>query len=219
MTKIAADVIVGTVDNRTPEVTSAINRIEFNPVWYVPKSIQSKELLPKIQEDSGYIDSQNFRVFDTVTGQHVDPATINWHSEDAMTGRYKLRQKPGNGNALGAVKFLFPNPYDVYLHDTNKPALFAKQVRALSHGCVRIPDAVSFAEAILATDPAWSRERIDAILQKGVNRVFTLQQPVPVYLVYQTAWVGEQGEIEFRNDIYGRDRRIGEEMKIALATP
>ena len=219
MTKIAADVIVGTVDNRTPEVTSAINRIEFNPVWYVPKSIQSKELLPKIQEDSGYIDSQNFRVFDTVTGQHVDPATINWQSEDAMTGRYKLRQKPGDGNVLGAVKFLFPNPYDVYLHDTNKPSLFAKQVRTLSHGCVRIPDAIDFAEAILATDPAWSRERIDAILQKGDNRAFTLQQPVPVYLVYQTAWVGEQGEINFRNDIYGRDKRIAEEMKIALATP
>ncbi len=219
MTKIAADVIVGTVDNRTPEVTSAINRIEFNPVWYVPNSIQSKELLPKIQEDSAYIASQNFRVYDTATGQHVDPATINWQSEDAKTGRYKLRQKPGNGNVLGAVKFLFPNPYDVYLHDTNKPSLFAKQVRTLSHGCVRIPDAIGFAEAILATDPAWSRERIDAILQKGTNRVFTLQQPVPVYLVYQTAWVGEQGEINFRNDIYGRDKRIAEEMKIALATP
>jgi murein L,D-transpeptidase YcbB/YkuD len=219
MTKIAADVIVGTVDNRTPEVTSAINRIEFNPVWYVPNSIQSKELLPKIQEDSTYIASQNFRVYDTATGQHVDPATINWQSEDAMTGRYRLRQKPGEGNVLGAVKFLFPNPYDVYLHDTNKPSLFAKQVRTLSHGCIRIPDAVSFAEAILATDPAWSRERIDAILQKGDNRVFTLQQPVPIYLVYQTAWVGEQGDIEFRNDIYGRDKRIAEEMKIALATP
>ena len=219
MTKMTSDVIVGTVEHRTPEVDSAINRIEFNPVWYVPTSIQSNELLPKIQEDSTYIASQNFRVFDTSTGQHIDPATVNWHSDDAKSGRYKLRQAPGSGNALGAVKFLFPNPYDVYMHDTNKPALFAKQVRTLSHGCVRLPDARGFAEAILATDPAWSRERIDAILQKGTNRSVTLDKPLPVHLVYQTAWIGEQGEIEFRNDIYGRDKRIAEEMKIALATP
>lgn len=219
MTRMTSDVIVGTVNNRTPEVESAINRIEFNPVWYVPTSIQSKELLPKIQEDATYIASQNFRVFDTATGQHIDPATVNWHSDDAKSGRYKLRQAPGGGNALGAVKFLFPNPYDVYMHDTNKPALFAKQVRTLSHGCVRVPDALGLAEVILATDPAWSRERIDAILQKGTNRSVTLQKPLPVHLVYQTSWVGERGEIEFRNDIYGRDKRIAEEMKIALATP
>ncbi|MFM9842977.1 MAG: murein L,D-transpeptidase [Dongiaceae bacterium] len=219
MTRMTSDVIVGTVNNRTPEVESAINRIEFNPVWYVPTSIQSKELLPKIQEDATYIASQNFRVFDTATGQHIDPATVNWHSDDAKSGRYKLRQAPGGGNALGAVKFLFPNPYDVYMHDTNKPALFAKQVRTLSHGCVRVPDALGLAEVILATDPAWSRERIDAILQKGTNRSVTLQKPLPVHLVYQTSWVGERGQIEFRNDIYGRDKRIAEEMKIALATP
>jgi murein L,D-transpeptidase YcbB/YkuD len=219
MTRMTSDVIVGTVNNRTPEVDSAINRIEFNPVWYVPTSIQSKELLPKIQEDATYIASQNFRVFDTATGQHIDPATVNWHSDDAKSGRYKLRQAPGGGNALGAVKFLFPNPYDVYMHDTNRPALFAKQVRTLSHGCVRVPDALGLAEVILATDPAWNRERIDAILQKGTNRSVTLDKPLPVHLVYQTAWVGEQGEIEFRNDIYGRDKRIAEEMKIALATP
>lgn len=219
MTRMTSDVIVGTVENRTPEVDSAINRIEFNPVWYVPTSIQSKELLPKILEDSTYIASQNFRVFDTATGQHIDPATVNWHSDDAKSGRYKLRQAPGSGNALGAVKFLFPNPYDVYMHDTNNPALFAKQVRTFSHGCVRLSDARGFAEAILATDPAWSRERIDAILQKGTNRSVTLDKPLPVHLVYQTAWVGEQGEINFRNDIYGRDKHIAEEMKIALATP
>jgi len=219
MTRMTSDVIVGAIDHRTPEVESAINRIEFNPVWYVPTSIQSKELLPKIQEDSTYIAAQNFRVFDTATGQHIDPATVNWHSDDAKAGRYKLRQSPGSGNALGAVKFLFPNPYDVYLHGTNKPSLFAKQVRTLSHGCVRLPDATGFAEAILTTDPAWSRERIDAILQKGDNRSVKLDKPLPVHLVYQTAWVGEQGEINFRNDSYGRDKRIAEEMKIALATP
>lgn len=218
MIRMTSDVIVGSVEHRTPEVESAITRIEFNPVWYVPTSIQSKELLPKIQEDATYIASQNFRVFDTATGQHVDPATVNWHSDDAKRGRYKLRQSPGSGNALGAVKFLFPNPHDVYLHGTNKPSLFAKQMRALSHGCVRLPDAPGFAEAILTTDPAWSRERIDAILQKGTNRSVTLEKPLPVHLVYQTAWIAD-GEIQFRSDIYNRDKRIAEEMKIALATP
>jgi murein L,D-transpeptidase YcbB/YkuD len=219
VTTMTSDVIVGTNDHRTPEVESAITRIEFNPVWYVPDSIQSKELLPKIQEDSSYIAAQNFRVFDTATGQHVDPNSVNWNSEDAKGGRYRLRQSPGSGNALGSVKFLFPNPHDVYLHGTNTPSLFAKQVRALSHGCVRLPDAPGFAEAILMGDPDWSRERIDAILAKGDNRAIKLDKPLPVHLVYQTAWVDDQGLVHFRNDIYGRDKRIADEMRIALATP
>jgi murein L,D-transpeptidase YcbB/YkuD len=219
VTTMTSDVIVGAVDHRTPEVESAITRIEFNPVWYVPNSIQSKELLPKIQEDSSYIASQNFRVFDTSTGQHVDPNTVNWNGDEAKSGRYKLRQAPGTGNALGSVKFLFPNPYDVYLHGTNKQSLFAKQMRALSHGCIRLPDAPGFAEAILMGDPDWSRERIDAILAKGDNKSIALDKPLPVHLVYQTAWADDQGLIHFRNDIYGRDKRIADEMKIALATP
>lgn len=218
-TAMTSDVIVGAVNHRTPEVESAITRIEFNPVWYVPNSIQSKELLPKIQEDSNYIASQNFRVFDSATGQHVDPTSVNWNGEDAKQGRYKLRQSPGSGNALGAVKFLFPNPYGVYMHGTNKPSLFSKQVRTLSHGCVRLPDAPGFAEAILMGDPDWSRERIDAILEKGNNKSIALDKPLPVHLVYQTAWMDDQGRAHFRNDIYGRDKRIADEMKIALATP
>jgi murein L,D-transpeptidase YcbB/YkuD len=209
---MTSDVIVGTNDHRTPEVESAITRIEFNPVWYVPSKIQ-------IQEDSNYIAAQNFRVFDTATGQHVDPGSVNWNSEDAKAGRYRLRQAPGSGNALGSVKFLFPNPYDVYLHGTNKQSLFAKQMRALSHGCIRLPDAPGFAEAILLGDPDWSRERIDAILAKGDNRSIALDKPLPVHLVYQTSWADDQGLIHFRNDIYGRDKRIADEMKIALATP
>jgi murein L,D-transpeptidase YcbB/YkuD len=219
VTTMTSDVIVGAVDHRTPEVESAITRIEFNPVWYVPNSIQSKELLPKIQEDSSYIASQNFRVFDTATGQHVDPSSVNWNGEDAKGGRYKLRQSPGSGNALGSVKFLFPNPYDVYLHGTNKQSLFAKQMRALSHGCIRLPDAPGFAEAILMGDPDWNRERIDAILAKGDNKSIALDKPLPVHVVYQTAWADDQGLIHFRNDIYGRDKRVADEMKIALATP
>jgi L,D-transpeptidase YcbB len=219
MTTLSFDVIVGAVDHRTPEVESAITRIEFNPVWYVPNSIQSKELLPKIQEDSNYIAAQNFRVFDTSTGQHVDPNTVNWNGDEAKAGRYKLRQAPGTGNALGSVKFLFPNPYDVYLHGTNKQSLFAKQMRALSHGCIRLPDAPGFAEAILMGDPDWNRERIDAILAKGDNRSIALDKPLPVHLVYQTAWMDHEGMMQFRNDIYGRDKRIADEMRIALATP
>jgi L,D-transpeptidase YcbB len=219
MIAMTSDVIVGSTTNRTPEVSSAMTRIEFNPVWYVPSKIQSNELLPKIQQDSQFLASQNFRVFDSATGQHVDPGSVNWNGEEAKAGRYKLRQSPGSGNALGSVKFVFPNRYEVFLHGTNKPSLFSKQVRTLSHGCIRLPDAPGFAEAILMGDPDWSRERIDAILAKGDNRSIALDQPLPVHLVYQTAWSDDRGQIQFRNDIYGRDKRIADEMKIALATP
>lgn len=216
---MASDVIVGRTDRRTPEVDSAITRIEFNPVWYVPNRIQSVDLLPKIQSDSNFLASQGFRVYDSSTGQHVDPTSVNWNGEEAKQGRYKLRQSPGSDNALGSAKFLFPNNYDVYLHGTNKPSLFSKQVRTLSSGCVRMPDAPGFAEAILKGDASWNRERIDAVLKKGTNMSVKLATPLPVHLVYQTAWLDDRGQIQFRNDIYGRDKRIADEMKIALATP
>jgi len=216
---LTSDVIVGRTDRRTPEVDSAINRIEFNPVWYVPKRIASVDLLPKIQNDSQFLASQGFRVYDSSTGQHVDPASVNWNGDEAKSGRYKLRQSPGSGNALGSVKFLFPNNYDVYLHDTNKPSLFSKQVRTLSSGCVRLPDALAFAEAILKGEPDWNRERIDAVVAKGHNMSVKLVKPLPVHLIYQTAWLDDQGLIHFRNDIYGRDKRIADQLKVALANP
>jgi murein L,D-transpeptidase YcbB/YkuD len=177
--------IVGQPDWQTPEVDSQIERIELNPYWTVPERIARLEVQPAIEKDPDYLAKHNMQ---------------------QVGGRY--RQDPGNDNALGKAKFLFPNPYDVYLHDTNSHRLFQRDARFLSHGCVRIPNAVELAEALLRDDPRWTREKIDATIGRGKNRSITLKQPMPVHIVYETAWVDEAGVVEFRKDIYGRDREL-----------
>src|SRR6185312_4805605 len=159
------NVIVGRRDRPTPELNSAINRMEFNPYWNVPSGIYAKDFLPK------------------------------------------LRQDPGPENALGPAKFLFPNSYDVYLHGTNKPSLFANADRFLSSGCVRLPDPLGFAELLLKDDPSWTRAKIDAAVAARTNRGVPLATALPVHLVYDTAWVDDAGTVQFRADIYGRDKK------------
>jgi murein L,D-transpeptidase YcbB/YkuD len=175
--------IVGQPDWKTPEVHSQIERIELNPYWTVPTRIALLEVGPEIEKDPDYLTKHNMR----------------------KVGEF-YRQDPGPGNALGKAKFLFPNGYDVYLHDTNSPRLFDREVRFLSHGCVRIPNAVELAEQLLLLDdPDWTHERIDATIGRGKNRSIELSVPVPVHLVYDTAWVDESGAVQFRDDVYGRD--------------
>jgi murein L,D-transpeptidase YcbB/YkuD len=203
------NVIVGRRERRTPEVHSAINRLEFNPYWNVPSGIYAKDFLPKLRKDSGYLGNyKNIRVYRaSEPANEVDPSTIDWFSEEARKMRLRLRQDPGPENALGPAKFLFPNNYDVYLHGTNKPSLFAKADRFLSSGCVRLPDPLGFAELLLRQDPAWTRERIEKMIKEGRNRSVTLAEPLPVHLVYDTAWVDEAGTVQFRSDVYRRDER------------
>lgn len=174
--------IVGQPDWKTPEIHSEIERLELNPYWTVPPRIAKLELAEDIAKDPSYLQKHNFR---------------------QVNGMY--RQEPGPGNALGKAKFLFPNSYDVYLHDTNSHRLFKRDRRHLSHGCVRIPNAVALAEYLLKDDPNWSPEQIDSVLKRGKNRGVTLAQPMPVHIVYDTAWVDEAGAVQFRKDVYGRD--------------
>lgn len=208
----AYNVIVGRPDRPTPELDSAIERLEFNPYWTVPAGIYAKDFLPKLRKDPGYIGHyKNLRVYRAAEpANEVDPASIDWFSPEAKQMRLRLRQDPGPENALGPAKFLFPNSYDVYLHGTNKPALFAKPVRFLSSGCVRLPDPLGFAELLLRGDPQWTRARIDKIVKGRKNQGVRLATPLPVHLVYDTAWVDEAGVIQFRADIYGRDEAVTE---------
>ena len=208
-TAVFYNVIVGRRERRTPEVHSAINRLEFNPYWNVPSGIYAKDFLPKLRKDSGYLGNyKNIRVYRaSEPANEVDPSTVDWFSEEARKMRLRLRQDPGPENALGPAKFLFPNNYDVYLHGTNNPSLFAKANRFLSSGCIRLPDPLGFAELLLADDPAWTRERIEQTVKDGRNRSVTLTTPLPVHLVYDTAWVDETGTVQFRDDVYRRDER------------
>jgi murein L,D-transpeptidase YcbB/YkuD len=201
--------VVGRTDRQTPELDSVVNRLEFNPYWTVPPKIARVDLLPKMQRDPTYFAAHGIKIYSSweQSAEEIDPDTVDWFSPEAKAMRYRLRQDPGPENALGPVKFLFPNPYDVYLHGTNHPDLFVKPARFFSSGCIRLPRPIEFAAIVLRDDSNWDQARIDKVLQGGVNTPVRLARPIPVHLVYRTAWVDETGAVEFRDDIYGRDRK------------
>jgi len=201
--------VVGRPDRQTPELDSQVNRLEFNPYWTVPPKIARVDLLPKLQKDPGYLAAHGIKIYSSweEAADEIDPDTIDWHSAEAKAMRYRLRQDPGPENALGPVKFLFPNPYDVYLHGTNHSDLFVKPARFFSSGCIRLPRPIEFASVVLRDDPSWDQARIDSVLQSGINTPVRLAQPIPVHLVYRTAWVDGAGAVQFRDDVYGRDKQ------------
>lgn len=176
--------IVGKPSWPTPRLESVVTRVEFNPYWNVPPRIATLELWPKIRRDSTYLRRNNMRI-------------INGN----------IRQNPGPGNPLGVVKFIFDNPYDVYLHDTNNRSLFERPKRFFSHGCVRISGAVELAKHLLRADPNWPEQRIDATIAAGRNIRVDLERSIPLHIVYDTVWVDDAGIVQFRDDIYGLDRK------------
>ena len=199
-------VIVGTYKNQTPSFTQNMRYLVMNPNWYVPNSIASKELAPKVDKDPDYINRAGFKVYDKATNTEVDASTIDW----SQTGLgddfpYKMVQSAGRGNALGTIKFMFPNRHGIYLHDTSSPHLFKKDTRAFSHGCVRIAKPMDLASRILGDkNPDQVREMIS---KSSKNRHINLSEQIPVYLVYMTAW-SDNGEALFFDDIYKRDRGL-----------
>ncbi len=197
-------VVVGERDKETPVFSDEISYIEINPYWNVPKSIAYKEKLPQLRRNPYALVGQNIRVF-APGGGAIDPATVDWSAVGANFP-YRLRQEPGPKNALGRIKFMFPNPYDVYMHDTPSRSLFKRQVRAFSHGCIRVEKPMELAEFLLGS--GWPRARIQRTIDAGKNVAVTLPRPVPVHLVYLTAWVDAAGVLQFRDDLYNRDARL-----------
>ncbi|MBX6322679.1 MAG: L,D-transpeptidase family protein, partial [Rhodospirillaceae bacterium] len=192
--------IVGRPDRPTPELDSAVTRIELNPYWNVPPRIARLDIVPKIRRDPGYLAREGIRVLGP--DGEVDPAGIDWSGPAAT--RYRLRQDPGPRNALGVVKFRIPNSFDVYLHDTPSKALFQRSERFFSSGCIRLERPLELARHLLRSDPAWSGDALDRASALG-HVVIELPKPMPIHLVYLTAWVDESGTVQFRRDVYGRD--------------
>lgn len=203
-------VVVGQPFRRTPVFGGEITYLEFNPTWTVPKTIAVEDLLPKIRRNPRILEAQGIRVLARgADGTYaVDPSAVNWHAVGSDHFPYKLRQAPGPQNPLGRVKFMFPNAFAVYLHDTPKRELFARAERAFSSGCIRVEQPLELAEALLATTPGWDRQRIEAVIERGVTRQVTLARPVAIHLVYLTAWLDGEGQLQFREDLYGRDSRL-----------
>jgi murein L,D-transpeptidase YcbB/YkuD len=172
----------------------------------VPRSIATEELLPGIQRNPGFLTQGNYTVLDA-TGKHIDAAGIDWRALSTDNFRFTLVQQPGPSNQLGRIKFVFPNEYSVYMHDTPARHLFDQAKRAFSHGCVRVDKPLSLAEAVLAAD-GWTRERIETQVESGETRSVHLSRPLPTLLLYWTAVVDDQGRIYFYEDIYKRDAAV-----------
>lgn len=201
-------VIVGKEDRQTPEYTSRITSIALNPYWTVPHSILVKDLLPKIRANANYLDRMGIRIFSVSSGQEVQASEINWNAP-GVASRYVLRQDPSKYNSLGTIRINFPNPHSVYLHDTPVKSLFVRKDRSFSSGCVRVEDIRELA-AWLLRPTGWDRGRIDETIAGGSMRDVALASPVPIYMIYLTAWVGENGQVNFREDVYARDGRLSD---------
>ncbi|HZD25003.1 MAG TPA: L,D-transpeptidase family protein [Alphaproteobacteria bacterium] len=203
-------VVVGRDYRRTPVFSDRMTYLDFNPTWTVPPSIARKDILPKLRRDPGYLAAQHLRVLSgwDPAAHPLDPATIDWRAVSAARFPYKLVQAPWAGNALGRVKFVFPNRYNVYMHDTPERELFERSRRAFSSGCIRLQHPLELAWYLLQDKPGWDRARIDQVLAEGRTTRVILPQPIPVHLTYSTAWLAGDGTIEFRDDIYGRDATL-----------
>jgi murein L,D-transpeptidase YcbB/YkuD len=201
------NVVVGRPYNRTPVFSDAVRYLEFNPYWNVPHGIAVKEELPKLKQNPA---ARAAAGFEAVRGSQVYPVTsINWRQYGPGNFPFQLRQRPGPNNALGRVKFMFPNRFDVYLHDTPARSLFDKAERAFSHGCIRLARPLDLAVQVLAVGgvPGWDMARVDAVVASKQRTVVNLVEPLPIHITYFTAWV-DQGIPNFRADIYGQDEKL-----------
>ncbi|WP_433989816.1 hypothetical protein SuNHUV7_06640 (plasmid) [Pseudoseohaeicola sp. NH-UV-7] len=196
--------VTGSAYRKTPVFRDDIQYMEFNPTWTVPASIFRKDKLSRIRKDLGYLARNNYTVVRSSDRTPVNAASVNWASDNPGV---TLVQQPGPNNALGRVKFMFPNEYAVYLHDTNQRGLFDLNERNLSSGCVRLEHPFEFANLLMEGQPDWSNQRMNAILDSGKTTRIDLEKPIPVLLTYWTAWV-EQGTVHFREDPYERDAPI-----------
>jgi murein L,D-transpeptidase YcbB/YkuD len=204
VTPVSMRVVVGKPDTQTPIFNDKMTYVVFAPVWNVPDEIAQKETLPAMLADPGFLNRMNMEVVDT-SGNHVDPARIELTSPE----KYRFRQRPGTSNALGLVKFMFPNQFNVYLHDTPVDSLFARASRSFSHGCVRLEEPEKLAAYVLHDQPEWTSERITEAMHAGEERIVKLKKSIPVYLGYWTARVGPDQQVQFRKDVYGIDASQG----------
>lgn len=196
--------VVGREERQTPTFAANMEYLVMSPKWYVPRSIAVKDKLPQLRRNPYALQRQRIRIYNSA-GKEINPGSVNWSAVSASNFNYRLRQDAGPRNALGGIKFMFPNRHSVYLHDTPSRELFNRNQRTYSSGCIRISKPVELAEYLLKHDPKWSKDTIKTASTSGKQRVVHLPEEVPVYLLYWTAWVDENGLLNFRDDIYKRD--------------
>jgi murein L,D-transpeptidase YcbB/YkuD len=213
-------VVVGKEYRRTPVFSETMKYIVINPFWEVPLSIATKDKLPLIQRDPAYLSKNNFRIFIgwEENAREIDPDSIDWSAVSRHNFIYRLRQDPGPENALGRIKFMFPNRFSVYLHHTPNRELFDRTVRTFSSGCIRVEKPLDLATYVL-DDFIWTKQQIQKAMDTGENRTIVLKNPIPVHLLYWTSWVDKQKLLHFREDVYDRDIELDQALKEKLPSP
>ncbi len=213
---LAMRVVAGKKARRTPVLSGEMTYLVLNPYWHVPHKLAVRDILPKIKKDPGYLDRQGIRVFENWEefAPEIPRETIDWSSITEHNFFFKLRQDAGPANALGRVKFMFPNKFAVYLHDTPSRYMFKRNQRDFSSGCIRVEGPIDLAVYVLRGDPEWTREEVLSVIDSGESRIVWLPEPIPVHVLYWTAWVDREGALHFRRDVYDRDgpldRALGE---------
>ncbi|MBL0340168.1 MAG: L,D-transpeptidase family protein [Bacteroidetes bacterium] len=206
-------VIVGKAANKTVIFSGDLTYVVLSPYWVIPRSIVAKETLPAVKKNASYLAKHNMEVVSNSNPPKViSTSSIAWKNYNGSNFPYTIRQKPGPANSLGYVKFLFPNNYSIYLHDTPSRNLFEKEGRTFSHGCIRVAEPAWLANYLLRNDSSWTEEKIDKAMHGGKEIYITLNKKVPVYITYFTAWIDGSGKLNFRNDIYGHDLKLAKEL-------
>lgn len=209
-------VIVGTPKDQTPEISSVMITFQTNPYWTVPSSIAGEEYLPVLRRDPYALQRSNMRIFaDWSSDTEVDPASIDWSSIDPKAFPFRIRQEPGAGNALGYIFFGFQNRYGIYMHDTASRFLFGQGSRNFSHGCIRLQNPFDFIEAVFKGQGGVTKASVSAVANSGQQASFGFPRPIAIHVTYQTVFADEADKVHFRDDVYGRDRKVFAAMRRA----
>ncbi len=213
--------IVGKKKRPTPVLSRKITYMELNPYWNIPHKIAINDVLPCIKKDSNYLKDKSIRIFENWEdgAKEVNPESIDWNTVTKKNFVYKLRQDPANSNALGRVKFIFPNEFSIYLHDTPARTLFDKTKRTFSSGCIRIEKPMELAAYLLTDNSKWTYEKLTAAVDSKKTRTILLSDPMNIHILYWTAWVDKDGIVNFRDDIYGRDRQLNIALNEKIHSP
>lgn len=206
-TLLSSRVIVGKTMHSTPQFNAQMSYIVFSPTWTVPESITRKEIIPLVKRNPSYLAKNHMKILAN-NGAEIPASSIDWSKVSARSFPYTIRQEPGEDNALGLVKFMFPNKHSVYIHDTPARSLFEREDRALSHGCIRIQKPFELAKLLLSFDPSWTDEKIREHMHLPKEKTVMLDRKIPVVVLYLTYWADSKGDYYFRKDIYSRDAEI-----------
>ncbi|ATL46811.1 murein L,D-transpeptidase [Chitinophaga caeni] len=207
----SCNVVVGTPGASTVIFSREMKYVVFAPYWNVPPGILSREILPAVKRNPSYLARHNMEVVGA-SGKVIPTSSISWSKYTGRNFPYIIRQKPGRSNSLGKVKFLFPNEYNIYLHDTPSKHLFQETKRSFSHGCIRVSEPRRLAEYLLRHDSTWTDKKIDEAMNAKKEKYVVLKDKVPVFIGYFTAWVNHNGVLNFRNDVYGHDAQLAKQL-------